>query len=503
MRRALLITALLLLTVVVGTSLLVSRLLDPDAVRQAVEQQASVALGQPVKVGTVDWAVSVRPRAVLTDVEIGAPPAITLHRVELTTGLRALFSKRVEGADLVISGSRIVLPLPKTWGHDEPPETAAAAAADGPAALAIVSIDRLALDDIDLVSGTTHLRLDVESSLKGDRLEVSSFNLASEHTAVSGRGEFSSLRARKGEFSATAATLDLDDLLAIASGFSVAASETGTPAAAGPAPLDLRIALDSPRGRLLGIELTTLKTTMAVTRAGIALEPFSVGVFGGTVSGRLGIDATGRLSRGTLSAKAAGMDVAQLAAFAGSAGVITGRLTGQVDLHADAGPSDTVFRTAAGRGSVVVSEGTLPGLDLVGPVILAFGKPDGSHPVDASRSFSRLTGTFSLDHGVLRSRDLALASRDVDLRGEGTLRTAGAVVDLKTDLVLSEALSAQAGRDLYRYARERSRIVLPATIKGSLASPAVSIDVRAAVGRAIQNELENKIKKALEQLRKK
>ena len=74
--------------------------------------------------------------------------------------------------------------------------------------------------------------------------------------------------------------------------------------------------------------------------------------------------------------------------------------------------------------------------------------------------------------------------------------------NLKTDLVLSESLSAQAGRDLYRYAREGSRIVLPATIKGSLASPLVSIDIEAAVGRAIQNELENKIKKALEQLRK-
>ena len=45
--------------------------------------------------------------------------------------------------------------------------------------------------------------------------------------------------------------------------------------------------------------------------------------------------------------------------------------------------------------------------------------------------------------------------------------------------------------------------MLPATIRGSLASPLVSIDIQAALGRAIQNELQNQIKSALERLRKK
>jgi hypothetical protein len=86
-------------------------------------------------------------------------------------------------------------------------------------------------------------------------------------------------------------------------------------------------------------------------------------------------------------------------------------------------------------------------------------------------------------------------SRDVDMRGRGTLAVAGAIVDLKADLVLSDALSAQAGRELVRYAREGSRVVLPATITGSLASPSVSIDATAAVGRALRNTVTDKIRK--------
>ena len=125
-----------------------------------------------------------------------------------------------------------------------------------------------------------------------------------------------------------------------------------------------------------------------------------------------------------------------------------------------------------------------------------------SQPLERSKAFSRLGGTFTLADGVLQSNDLALASRDVDLSGRGTLRIAGAVTDVRANLLLSEALTAQAGRDLVRYAREGSRVVLPATITGPLASPTVFIDIQAAAGRALRNEVEDQIRKALERLKK-
>ena len=137
-----------------------------------------------------------------------------------------------------------------------------------------------------------------------------------------------------------------------------------------------------------------------------------------------------------------------------------------------------------------------------GPAILAFGKPDPSKMAGRSQAFSRLGGTFTLADGVLQSSDLALDSRDVDLAGRGTLRVDGAVADVRANLTLSEALSAQAGRDLYRYAHEGSRVVLPATVTGPLDAPSVFIDLGAAARRALRNELEDQIKKAFGRLRK-
>jgi hypothetical protein len=503
--RRLVIAAALLLALLVAGALVVRRLVSPEAIRAAVERQATAALGQPVKVGGVDWAVSARPRIVLTGVQVGAPAAITVNRVELTTGLRALLSRRVEHAALAISGSRLVLPLAISLGGGgaTPPASSPAPESDAPNSFTIVSIDRISLQEIDLVVGERQVRLEMESSLEGDRLAVSRFRLKSGETVAQGSGEFSSLAARRGTFSASADPLDVDELLALASGFGGQGS-TPTPAAAGvrsPA-ADVRLELTAARGRLAGIPFDDFATSLALRGEEVTLDPLAARVFGGSVRGRLHVD-TRVAAPASLSAKMAGLDVAQLTAMAGQAGVLTGRLSGDVQLHSDVGSAARVYRSAAGTGRIEIVDGTAPYLDLVGPVILAFGRPDPSGAAQRSKDFSRLVGTFALAGGVLSSNDLAMASRDVDLRGQGTVRLPGGAVDVRADLVLSEALSAQAGRDLIRYASDGSHVVLPATITGTLAAPTVWIDLSAALRRAARNAIADKVKKELGRLFKK
>ena len=59
-------------------------------------------------------------------------------------------------------------------------------------------------------------------------------------------------------------------------------------------------------------------------------------------------------------------------------------------------------------------------------------------------------------------------------------------------------LSAQAGTDLYRYTREGNRVVLPASIGGTLAMPRLTIDAGAAVKRGLRNEIERRMKDLLD-----
>lgn len=427
--RKLLIAALVV--AVLGVSLLAliaQRLLDREAVRAAVEGQATRALAQPVRIGGLDWELSARPRVVLTEVSIGEPAAIRLQRVEVTTGLRALFSKRVEQAGLVVSGSQVQLPLPFSLfaGGAGAASATTSAADDAAAAFAIVSVDRLALRDITLQVGQSRLVLDLESSLQGRRLAISQVRLRSEHSTVEGTGDLPDVGVLRGALALKAESLDLDELLAVASGISASGAGPSAPGsreasgtAGGATPLDLRVDLTAARGRALGQEFTDLSTRLAVTRAGVVLDPLGLRLLDGRLDGQLRVDTSGPTTVVSVAGQIDGMDVAKLAALAGSAGAITGRLSGQVRLQAPADASGAMLRAARGTATLSIADGAVPGLDLVRPVITAFGT--SGQVGEGDRSFSRLGGSFALADGVLGSDDLALASRDVDLEGRGTV----------------------------------------------------------------------------------
>lgn len=131
-------------------------------------------------------------------------------------------------------------------------------------------------------------------------------------------------------------------------------------------------------------------------------------------------------------------------------------------------------------------------------MITAFGVTRTLAP--GTRAFSQLRGTCTLHRGTLSSTDLALESDDVDLCGRGTVTLANLAIDLDADLVLSEHLSAQAGRDLYRYVPQGTRIVLPATVRGPLTGPTVFVDVDKALRRAARNVAEEQVKRGLRRL---
>jgi hypothetical protein len=135
-------------------------------------------------------------------------------------------------------------------------------------------------------------------------------------------------------------------------------------------------------------------------------------------------------------------------------------------------------------------------------VILAFGKPTGDRPAGSGEAFTRIAATLAIDGPDIATKDLDFESRDFDMTGEGRFSLASQAIRFRTDVVLSRELSAQAGRDLYRLAREGERIVLPATIDGTIGSPTVFIDVQAALGRALRNKAQDELKGLFDRFRK-
>ncbi len=493
MIRKLLAAAVILFVLAGAALVLFARgVIGGESVRRTLEAQLSTALGQPVRIDSLSASFFPRVTIDLHGVAIGQPSPTTISEVSIATGLRGLFSRRVEDGEVILSNSRV--PVDMALGI-------VGAAASGPSSseaggLTIVSIRTLALRNVALVVGPRALTVDLQSSINGDRLDVARLTARSDGTLLEAQGALTSITKRTGAFTATASRLNFDELLALASGFSMPASSASAPASA----LDISVDLTAPDGALGGYRFQKLASIVRTTPERVVVEPLKLEIFGGRYEGRLGVTLSSGSPAIALNGRAEGIDVAALLRETQGSSSMSGRLGGNFSLTTRGSTSGELIREARGTGRTTVTDGAIPGLDMVRTLVLAFGKPSGAPPPGTGSSFTRIDAPFALDNQTLTSREVVFTSRDFDMTGGGSVRFPSGALDMRADVVLARELTSQAGVDFRRYAQEDGRIVVPATITGTAERPGVSLDLTAAASRALQNEVKRKAKGFLDRI---
>lgn len=501
MRRTLLIVLVLLAALTAGIYLFARSVLASDLVRSALERQLTARLGEPVRIGSARAAVFPRVSLALEDVSVGDPASAVIGEIRIVTGLRPLFSRTIADAEVVVSHGRLAAPLLAAFAAAPP---AAAAAPAGAASLTVTSIRQLSLRDVAVTGGARALTIDLDSAVEGEQLRIDRLVLRAGKTRVEASGTLTSMSRLEGTLDARAAPLDLNEMLATASALTAADVPRGPAAgAAEPSPMHLAVTLTAPSGTFNAYAFTDLSTTVDVVPGRVTLAPLALRAFGGRFEGRLEAGTSRPIPELQLSGRLDGVDVVALMQASGSAGGISGRLGGTLSLAAAGTEPAALLRSGRGTIDAVIADGTLPGLDLVRTVVLAFGKPTGAPVEGSGTGFSRLGGRFTMAGGTLRSDNLAMASRDLDLAGTLSLDLQSGALASRADVALSRELTAQAGTDLRRYAQEDGRVVVPATLGGTLERPSVSLDIAAATRRALGNELKRRTKSFLEGLFKK
>jgi hypothetical protein len=475
-------------------------LFSGDGMRRGLERQATIWLGEPVQIASATAQIFPRLGVQLRDVRIGEPARLGLADVELSTGLRALLSRRVEDAEIIVSDSRIEMPLP----FSIPDSGSSAARADATAGgITVVSVRAIRLRNLRIISRGREIVVSADSSLTGSKLALSRFSARSGRTSLEASGVVELAPSVTATLEAAASELDLDDVFALTDAFTPPAKPSRSSSGRNRGALvagRIVAKLSARRGRAAGVELTNLAGNLVAQGNRIALSPASFELFGGRYQGALDVDVRQNLAL-TLTSHIENLDVAQLAAFGGVPGSVRGRLSGTGRFTSRGADMAALLAGAAGSGSASIVDGTIRNLNLVRTVILFFGRPAGDAPASQGDRFDRLTATFSLARQVVTSESFALSAPDVDVKGSGTLAVPTKSLDGRAELLLSESLSSQAGTDLVRYTREGSRVVLPATIGGSLDAPRVMIDAAAAVKRGLRNEAERRLKSLFDRLK--
>ena len=460
-----------------------------DGFRTALEAQASAWLGHPVRIGAARVQLVPRLAVRLEDVRAGDPVRLALADVELASDLRPLLGGRIENADVRVSDTRIEMPLP----FGLPDSSGQPSAAPG-APVRIVSIRSIALRNVRLLSRGREVVVSADSSFDGAALTLRTFTAESGGTTLDAEGVVALSPRVDARLTATANRLDLDELLALADAFTPAEGAAGTERP----PMRIAASIAADRATAAGIGMQQLTTELTLDGDALALDPLRFSLFDGRYEGSVKARLSAPLSA-TLSARVADIDVAQLAAFGGVPDTITGRLSGEATFAGSGADVAQLLRGIRGAGAAVVADGSIRRLHLVRTVVLFFGRPapDSGEGTD---DFERLEVKASLAGRIVGAEALSLRSDDADMAGTGSLNLETGALDGRADLVLSEPLSAQAGTDLYRYAREGSRVVLPASIGGTLNAPRLRIDVTAAARRGLRNEAERRLKGLVDRL---
>ena len=461
-----------------------------DGIRVALEQQAAAWLGQPVQIASVRARFWPRPGLTLRTVTVGRPVRLTLGEVGVSTELMALLKRRIADAAIRIGDTRLELPLPF-----EIPTTGEDAAPAGSFAFTIESINSISLDEVRIVSRGRELVVSGDSSFDGARLTVRSATVESGKTSIRAEGVVTLEPRVDAMLRASANRLDVDELIALADAFGPPPAAPGARATAGP-PTRIAARISAETASAGGVEVRQFAADVQAEGDHVSMSPLTFQLFGGRYQGSLTARLGATLSA-TLRARLSGLDVAQLAAFGNVPDTITGTLTGAGTFSGAGRDVAAVLAGARGTGTAQIAKGTIRRLGLVRTVVVFFGKPAADAP-PPSDDFDTLDLQFVLQEQVFRADALALHSRDVDLAGSGTLATATKALDGRFDISLSEALSAQAGNDLRRYTREGSRVVLPATVRGTLETPRVTIDTASALKRGLRNEVEGRLKGLLD-----
>jgi uncharacterized protein involved in outer membrane biogenesis len=277
------------------------------------------------------------------------------------------------------------------------------------------------------VAGLPDLRLALKARARGTvgkpetlHAEIPSLRLLAGRSDLDGRLELQNLKQPRITFAGRSKYLDLDDFLPATDKAtsarpdrrvkteSPAKTTTGAKTAAEPLPPMLRdllgtLELSVERGRAAGIDYRDLRTDVSLKEGRLQARTLEVGALGGRFSGAGSeLPILGGREAFVARGQVEGLDVAAVIGhFVGESGILTGRLSGKIDLHGRGVEPKELLDSLSGDLSGELAEGQFLPASLLAPVVDALENASRAAAVSQT-----LRGIRERAVAVLRDRRL-------------------------------------------------------------------------------------------------
>ena len=352
----------------------------------------------------------------------------------------------------------------------------------------------------------TRLSGDVSFTGSTSGVNLDPLALRLDDTAVQGSLGVPDLKKQALRFKLALDAVDLDRYLPPKpAGEEVKAATPGAAAgAAAKLPVDMLRALDVEGSLGLGkLKASNLKLQNVVLNidardGNLRMSPLGAALYGGQYQGNVGLDVRGQEPRVRLDESLSGVQIEPLLTDLRGEAKLKGRTDLKARLTASGADGDRMKETLRGGGAFTVRDGAYKGVNLgllarQGKVLLNAARGKGTKSVEGSTQtdFSELSGTFTVDGGIVRNDDLAMKAPLLRLAGQGTADLASERIDYTLNASLVETSKGQEGKDTEKL----DGITVPIRVTGTFDEPRFDPDLAAVAKQRTQAEIDKQKKK--------
>jgi AsmA protein len=248
-----------------------------------------------------------------------------------------------------------------------------------------------------------------------------------------------------------------------------------------------------------GIKFTKLRLGVNSREGKARFYPSEASMYGGQYRGDIGIDSTGNGARVTLDEHVTGVNFAPLFKDMFETERVSGKGSANIKLAGSGRTTDDVMKTLDGTVDFKVADGALEGADLwyeirrARAVLKQQAVPE--RPSGPPRTpFSALTGTGTMNDGVLKNDDLNVAMQYLKVTGQGTVDLPKNSLDYR--LVAAVLKIPREGADTAQM-QDMVDAQIPVKVSGALTDPKVRPDLESYVKDEVKKKVEEKIKDKL------
>ncbi|HET9445250.1 MAG TPA: AsmA-like C-terminal region-containing protein, partial [Steroidobacteraceae bacterium] len=231
----------------------------------------------------------------------------------------------------------------------------------------------------------------------------------------------------------------------------------------------------------------------------VRFYPSEASMYGGQYRGDISIDATSNVARVTLDEHVTGVNFAPLFKDMFETERVSGKGSANIKLAGVGRTTDDIMKTLDGTVDFKVADGALEGSDLwyeirrARAVLKQQAIPE--RPSGPPRTpFTALTGTGTMNDGVLKNDDLNVAMQYLKVTGQGGVDLPKNSLDYR--LVATVLKIPREGADTSQM-EDMVDAQIPVKVTGALTDPKVRPDLESYVKGEVKKKVEEKIKDKL------